>query len=290
MRPHLERTLMVLGVCLPVPLLAATGLAVPLPATVERLAVALVPWADVAALDANEALKRGTRGLIVLDRSERAATGGEVVLAPGERASRESETKPHEGEQRAVRAGNAARNRRARPVAVARARRPVSPGAKRSVGRPRKETPEPEVAPSATTNASEAPEPTPAAPAPVPAPSPEPEPERTTPKPRRDKPAEGGNDKPREQPGGKPDEVDKPPKPLEKVKDDAPGLVDEVDPPIDVDVPVEVDDPPVEVGLPVEAGPPVDPGQPLDAGPPEHVGAPVDDLKRGRGPLPEGPA
>src|SRR6185312_1818735 len=34
------------GICLPVPLLAATGLSVPLPNVVERLAAALVPWAE----------------------------------------------------------------------------------------------------------------------------------------------------------------------------------------------------------------------------------------------------
>lgn len=60
--------LIVLGICLPVPLLAATGLTIPLPATVERLAASLVPWVETAMVDSNGALLRGT-----------------IVLAPGER-------------------------------------------------------------------------------------------------------------------------------------------------------------------------------------------------------------
>ena len=42
------------GICLPVPLLAATGLSVPLPNVVERIAAALVPWAEPVALDATK--------------------------------------------------------------------------------------------------------------------------------------------------------------------------------------------------------------------------------------------
>ena len=61
-----QRILAVLGVCLPIPLLAATGLSIPLPAPVERIAAALVPWADAATLAANEALAPGARGSIVL--------------------------------------------------------------------------------------------------------------------------------------------------------------------------------------------------------------------------------
>jgi hypothetical protein len=57
----------VLGICLPVPLFAATGLTIPLPASVERLAAALVPWVETAMVDSNRALLHGT-----------------IVLAPGE--------------------------------------------------------------------------------------------------------------------------------------------------------------------------------------------------------------
>lgn len=73
-----QRILAVLGVCLPVPLLAATGLSIPLPAPVERIAAALVPWAEAATLTANEALETGTRGSIVL------LAGEGLVGRPGE--------------------------------------------------------------------------------------------------------------------------------------------------------------------------------------------------------------
>lgn len=66
--PRWERLLIVLGICLPVPLFAATGLTIPLPASVERLAAALVPWVETAMVDSNGALLRGT-----------------ITLAPGER-------------------------------------------------------------------------------------------------------------------------------------------------------------------------------------------------------------
>lgn len=65
-----ERVLVVLAVCLPVPVLAATGLSIPLPATVERLAAALVPWAGAARLEADESLIVGADGAIVLAHHE----------------------------------------------------------------------------------------------------------------------------------------------------------------------------------------------------------------------------
>jgi hypothetical protein len=77
-----ERLLIVLAVCLPVPALAATGLSIPLPATVERLAVALVPWADAANLEAEESLTVGADGAIVLARYELADTEQPTALAP----------------------------------------------------------------------------------------------------------------------------------------------------------------------------------------------------------------
>jgi hypothetical protein len=43
-----ERCLACIGVLVPVPLLAATGLSLPLPASVERIAAALVPFAEAA--------------------------------------------------------------------------------------------------------------------------------------------------------------------------------------------------------------------------------------------------
>jgi uncharacterized membrane protein YgcG len=64
-----EHALVVLGICLPVPLAAATGLAIPLPTTVERLAAALVPWTNASAIDENQTT----------------ATSGSIMFAPGER-------------------------------------------------------------------------------------------------------------------------------------------------------------------------------------------------------------
>jgi len=63
-----ERLLVFLGVCLPLPVLAATGLSIPLPGTVERMAAELVPFADTATLaDAT----RQVQGSIVLTDAER---------------------------------------------------------------------------------------------------------------------------------------------------------------------------------------------------------------------------
>jgi hypothetical protein len=65
-----ERVFAVLGVCLPVPLLALTGLSIPLPAGVERIGAALVAWAD-ASVDGADPLGLGDRGSIVLASGER---------------------------------------------------------------------------------------------------------------------------------------------------------------------------------------------------------------------------
>jgi hypothetical protein len=60
-----ELALIAIGLSLPIPLFAATGLSLPLPATVERLAAALVPWTNAAALGENQALDTGAKGSIV---------------------------------------------------------------------------------------------------------------------------------------------------------------------------------------------------------------------------------
>jgi hypothetical protein len=73
-----ELTLIVIGLALPIPLFAATGLSLPLPATVERLAAALVPWTNAAAVEENQALDTGARG--------------SIVRAPGEPAPESSGT------------------------------------------------------------------------------------------------------------------------------------------------------------------------------------------------------
>ena len=64
-----ERILAVLIVCLPIPLLAATGLTIPLPAGVERIGAALVAWTD----DGPDASPLGASGAIVLSGSEETA-------------------------------------------------------------------------------------------------------------------------------------------------------------------------------------------------------------------------
>jgi len=65
-----------LGVCLPVPICAVSGLSLPLPATVERIAASLVPWANGVAMSANEALRAGARGSIVAGSDDRSENGG----------------------------------------------------------------------------------------------------------------------------------------------------------------------------------------------------------------------
>ena len=71
LRPRLSRRvehlLVALGICLPVPVFAVTGLSVPLPTTVERLAAALVPWVNADAT------------------AEAQPVAGEIVRAPRER-------------------------------------------------------------------------------------------------------------------------------------------------------------------------------------------------------------
>ena len=82
-----------LGVCLPVPICAVSGLSIPLPAIVERIAVSLVPWADGVAMSANEALQTGTGGSIVTGADEGSADGGARlagdVTSPGTRTKDE---------------------------------------------------------------------------------------------------------------------------------------------------------------------------------------------------------
>jgi hypothetical protein len=84
----------ILGVCLPIPVLAATGLSVPLPATVERIAAALVPWADEGALQDGQSFSLGE--------------DGSILLAPGEAspaASATQETTSAAADPRLERAG-----------------------------------------------------------------------------------------------------------------------------------------------------------------------------------------
>jgi hypothetical protein len=76
MRSRWRGFVTVLTLALPVPLFAALGLSLPLPATVERLAARLVPFGNAEALDSSN--------------SQALASGGTIVLAPGEGRSQGS--------------------------------------------------------------------------------------------------------------------------------------------------------------------------------------------------------
>ena len=80
-RRRAERLFVSVAVLLPIPIFAASGLSLPLPGPVERLAAALVPFADAATT--SEALPaRGHSGSIVRLSSE--SQGGTETDAPAE--------------------------------------------------------------------------------------------------------------------------------------------------------------------------------------------------------------
>jgi hypothetical protein len=87
------RFLCVLALVLPVPLFATLGLSLPLPATVERIAAKLVPFADTDSLDAS--VSAGARGSITLAAGEARLTSAHAapsVGAPAERTVRATRT------------------------------------------------------------------------------------------------------------------------------------------------------------------------------------------------------
>ena len=92
-RRRCERLLAFVGVLLPIPLFAASGLSLPLPASVERLAAALVPWAD-AATNGNQLLARGPGGSIVRLGGER---NEGISSAPGESAPSAEKQRAQDG-------------------------------------------------------------------------------------------------------------------------------------------------------------------------------------------------
>jgi hypothetical protein len=73
------RVLTVLALVLPVPFCAALGLSLPLPATVERIAAKLVPFADSVALSTNDEQLLGAQGSIVRGPGEAATNDGGAV-------------------------------------------------------------------------------------------------------------------------------------------------------------------------------------------------------------------
>ncbi len=68
-----ERVMLALVICVPVPALALSGLSIPLPSVVERIAAALVPFAGAATTEDGATL-----------------ASGRIVQAPGQKAVRRS--------------------------------------------------------------------------------------------------------------------------------------------------------------------------------------------------------
>jgi hypothetical protein len=90
---RLERIVLALVVCVPVPAVALSGLNVPLPSIVERAAAALVPWANVATLDTH-ALAAG-RGSIILAAGQEADAAGSLDVEPATRQKGQPSTRAH---------------------------------------------------------------------------------------------------------------------------------------------------------------------------------------------------
>jgi hypothetical protein len=105
-RARLEHIVLALGICLPVPLLAVTGLSIPLPASVERLAAALVPWAEASTLDANGAA-RGASGSIIRTPDEGGTSGARSRVSDGSALSNRASATPTRGDQSKARAPGA---------------------------------------------------------------------------------------------------------------------------------------------------------------------------------------
>jgi hypothetical protein len=70
-----ERVLLALVVCVPVPALALSGLNVPLPSVVERVAAALVPFAGVTTLDGETTLTASGKIVHTSARGTKSSSG-----------------------------------------------------------------------------------------------------------------------------------------------------------------------------------------------------------------------
>jgi hypothetical protein len=183
-----ERVLVFLGVCLPVPVLAATGLSVPLPATVERMAAELVPFADVVPL--GDAPVQ-TRGAIVLTQAERRRLL--IVTAAAPTAVRvNAQTSPQFERRKAVLSPRRLAVREETKTKPPRTRPPAQP----------KPAPPPAAPP--TGPVGDGPEPGDEKPKPAPPPRPQPQP--------RPKPDEEAKPRPKPKPKPKPDQEQAKPK------------------------------------------------------------------------------
>lgn len=200
-----ERLLVVLGICLPVPVFAATGLSVPLPATVERIAAGLVPFASAATLRETETHTQAKAGRIVLTPREQ--SGAELIhgTPPGRAAGK-----------RIASEGTSSRRPAHGPLAGAKpGRRPAAPrtgdtdsgrtAPAKSEAAPRPEAHAPVSNEDVRDSGSAEPKPKPQPePEPKPKPGPEPEPEpKPRPEPKPDPAMPGQGDGRPEIPGGR---------------------------------------------------------------------------------------
>jgi hypothetical protein len=207
-----QRILVFLGVCLPVPVFAATGLSIPLPATVERMAAELVPFADAAPLGQSPLQ---TRGSIVLTPAEARPVRLILQAAPASHPVG-AKPSPKQLEQR-LEAVPAPRS----PVVPAENEAdpgPIEPPAQRKAEPPLPPPPSKPV----TAPADDAPAPGAEAPKPKPEPEPEekdkakpkPKPKPKKPKPNKPKPNKPKPDKPKpDKPEPKEPQEPKEPKP-----------------------------------------------------------------------------
>jgi hypothetical protein len=164
-----ERVMLALVVCVPVPALALSGLNVPLPSVVERVAAALVPFATAATIEDGTTL-----------------ASGRIVQAPGQdaRVGRSSATKPVASVRDVRRAAAPTPQSSSRARTKAGTLLPVSSGASSTFGEdstaatpvspapspaPREDTPAPaeSAAPAPSANVDEKPKPRPTDPRPV---------------------------------------------------------------------------------------------------------------------------
>jgi hypothetical protein len=133
-----EHVALVLGLCLPVPLLAVTGLSIPLPSSVERLAASLVPWAQSSTLDASGAA-RGAGGSIIPAQDE-GGPSGSPKQAVGRAADGRPSARTAPGSRpTAARPGAPAERTGTRPGATPDDRSPTAPADTTTPGESRQE-------------------------------------------------------------------------------------------------------------------------------------------------------
>ena len=170
-----ERVMLVLVVCVPVPALALSGLSVPLPSVVERVAAALVPFGDATVLDGGSTLAAGRIVLTADTKAVEAPVGTQAGGDGGARdraGERRCSSHSRRGDSRRRYGEHGASNldgRRWRDARGAHGRAGPAPA------EPEPATPEEPAAPEEPADRDPAPAPAPT-PAPTPAPRPAPSP------------------------------------------------------------------------------------------------------------------